>query len=158
VDQSGYSLSTSTCGPGSGPSGEHPVDSGGLLRLNSISRPRRYLSELAQKEPQFARRCFHIALPALTRTQNFALARGFVNPAIGPLDDIFLSLANLLHGKEAREKETLIGVYAKRLRQLVSVLKGVGENDEAHLLQTKAVEALTDAEDREELRRQLLWR
>jgi hypothetical protein len=97
-------------------------------------------------------------LPALTRTQNFALARGFVNPAIGPLDDIFLSLANLLHGKEAREKETLIGVYAKRPRQLVSVLEGVGENDEAHLLQTKAVEALTDAEDREELRRQLLWR
>jgi hypothetical protein len=52
----------------------------------------------------------------------------------------------------------LIGVYAKRLRQLVSVLQGVGENEEARLLETRAVEALTDAEDREELRRQLLWR
>lgn len=44
------------------------------------------------------------------------------------------------------------------MRELSSVFEGVGEHEEAELLQSKAIEELANPGDREELRRQLLWR
>jgi hypothetical protein len=40
----------------------------------------------------------------------------------------------------------------------LSIFEELGENEEADLLQSKAIGALTDPLDQEELRRQLVWR
>lgn len=116
-------------------------------------------AELAEHQPEFARTCFRSALPALLRTRSFALARRFVSSPNEQLDNHLAQLAKVLNARRRTgDDDTLIGVFATQLRQLLSIFEELGENKEANLLQSKAVEALTDPLDQEELRRQLVWR
>jgi|SRR5271157_5599294 len=114
---------------------------------------------IAEREPEFASRCFPFARFALIRTGKFALARSFVRSPTEQLDTSLARLAEVINKRpHPAHDEALIGVYAKHVRQVSSIFEGVGENEEATLLQMKATEALADPSNREELRRQLLWR
>jgi tetratricopeptide (TPR) repeat protein len=114
---------------------------------------------LAESDPKFARRCFPFALAAVMSTGNLALARRFVRSPTQQLDTSLARLAALINkGVDSAQNEILIGLYAKHVRQISSIFEGVGEREEAALLQMKATEALTDSSLREELRRQLLQR
>jgi hypothetical protein len=114
---------------------------------------------IAEREPEFAKKCSPFARFALIRTGRFALARGFVSSPTERLDTSLARLAEVINkGLHRAHDEALIGVYAKHVRQKSSIFEGVGENEEAALLQMKATEVLADPGDREELRRQLLWR
>lgn len=114
---------------------------------------------IAEREPEFARKCFPFARFALIRTGNFALARRFVSSPAEQLDTPLARLAEAINKvSRTAHAEVWIGVYAKHVRQTSSIFEGVGENEEATLLQMKATEALADPGNREELRRQLLWR
>jgi hypothetical protein len=115
-------------------------------------------ASLAENEPAFARACFPFARTAVIRSRNFSLARRFVTSPAEQLDASLTRLAELINKRGAPGHERLIGLYAKQIRQFSSIFEGVGENDEATLLQMKATEALKEPSDREELRRQLLWR
>lgn len=116
-------------------------------------------AELAERQPEFAQRCFHAALPALVQTRSFALARRFVSSPNEQLDNHLAQFATVLNTRRrADHDDALIGVFATHLRRLLSIFEELGENEEANLLQSKAIEALTDPLDQEELRRQLLWR
>ena len=63
-----------------------------------------------------------------------------------------------MKGDHLSTMNVLMGLYARRVRELSSVFEGVGEHEEAELLQSKAIEELANPSDRQELRRQLLWR
>jgi|ERR1700687_693998 len=116
-------------------------------------------AELAEHQPEFAQTCFRVALPALVRTRSFALARRFVSSPNEHLDNHLAQFATVLNTRRRTDHDdVLIGVFATHLRQLLIIFEELGENEEANLLQSKAVEALTDPLDQEELRRQLLWR
>ncbi len=139
------------------------------LRFHEFASINRYLgrfelttslfAELAEHQPEFAQTCFPVALSALVRTRSFALARRFVSSPNEQLDNHLGQFATLLNRRPRNgHDDALIGVFATRLRQLLSIFEELGENEEASLLQSKAIEALTDPLDQEELRRQLLWR
>jgi hypothetical protein len=116
-------------------------------------------AELAERQAEFAQTCFRIALPTLVRTRSFALARRFVRSPNEQVDIYLAQLATALNIRPRTDDDgVLIGVFATHLRQLLSIFEGLGEDEEANLLQTKAIEALTDTSDREEVRRQLVWR
>jgi hypothetical protein len=116
-------------------------------------------AELAEHQPEFARACFRSALPALIRTRAFALARRFVSSPKEQLDSYLSEFATVLNKRErTADDDVLMGVFATQLRQLLTIFEELGENEEAHVLQGKGIEALTDPLDQEEVRRQLLWR
>src|SRR6266567_2127889 len=116
-------------------------------------------AELAEHQPEFARACFRVALTALIQTRSFALARRFVTSPNEQLDPHLSQFARALNTRRRTiNDDALLGVFATRLRQLLSIFEEVGENEEANVLQRKAIEALTDPQDQEEVRRQLLWR
>ena len=127
--------------------------------LGRAELTRTLFAEMAEHQPEFARRCFRSALPALVRTRSFALARRFVSSPNEQLDNHLAQFATVLNTRRrTSHDDTLIGVFATHLRQLLSVFEGLGESEAANLLQSKAIEALTDPVDQEELRRQLVWR
>lgn len=143
--------------------------SGERLRFNEFASINRSLgrfeltatlfAELAEYQPEFAQTCFRAALPALVRTRSFALARRFVSSPNEQLDNHLAQFATVLNTRRRTDHDdTLIGVFATHLRQLSTIFEELGENEEANLLQSKAIGALTDPLDQEELRRQLVWR
>ena len=116
-------------------------------------------AELAEHQPEFAQTCFRAALPALVRTRSFALARRFVCSPKEQLDSHLAQFATVMNTRlRTVHDDALLGVFATRLRQLSNIFEELGEDEEANLLQSKAIEALTDPLDQEEVRRQLLWR
>ena len=116
-------------------------------------------AELAEQQPEFAQICFRAALPALIRTRSFTLARRFVCSPNEQLDSHLAQFATALNTRwRTQYDEAWIGAFATHLRQLLSIFEELGENEEANLLQSKAIEALSDPLDQEELRRQLVWR
>jgi len=136
-------------------------------RFHDFASINRYLSrseltttmfaELAEHQPEFARACFRSALPALIRTRSFALARRFVTSPNEQLDTHLSQFATVLNTRRRTiHDDVLIGVFATHLRQLLSIFEELDENEEANVLQGKAIEALTDPLDQEEVRRQLL--
>ena len=112
---------------------------------------------LAQREPEFAKKCFPAAVTALVRAGEFALARPFVDARTGPLDKFLTVYASFLNQRDRSRPwdDALIGVYATRVRLLSRVLEGAGELEEAGLFQAKAIGALEDSRDQDDLRRQL---
>ena len=139
------------------------------LRFHEFASINRYLgrfelttslfAELAERQPEFAHMCFRPALPALVRTRSFALARRFISSSSEQVDNHFGQLATELNRRPRTDHhDALIGVFATRLRQLLNIFEELGENEEANLLQSRAINALTNPLDQEELRRQLLWR
>src|SRR6266704_2799871 len=124
-------------------------------RFHDFSSINRYLgrseltttmfAELAEHQPEFARACFRVALTALIQTRSFALARRFVTSPNEQLDTHLSQFARALNTRRRTiYDDALIGVFATRLRQLLSIFEEVGENEEANVLQRKAIEALTD--------------
>lgn len=119
----------------------------------------RVFAAVAERDPEFAKSCFSFALSALVRSGDFALARGFVVSPTERLDESLARLAEVINKRQhSPHDEVLFGIYAKNIRQLSSIFEGVGEKETAGLLQTKAIEALTDFSDRDGLRCQLLKR
>ena len=139
------------------------------LRFHEFASINRYLgrseltttlfAELAEHQPEFARRCFRSALPALVRTRSFALARRFVSSPNEQLDNHLAQFATVLNTRRRTvDDDIVIGIFATDLRQLLRIFEELGEDEEANVLQRKAIEALTDPRDQDEVRRQLLWR
>jgi hypothetical protein len=116
--------------------------------------------EIAERQPEFAKECFRLALRSLIRTRDFALARRFATSPKERLDSHLAWFAKVLlnERRPSLHDDAFIGIYARSVRELSSVFEGVGEHEEAELLQSKAIEELANPSDREELRRQLLWR
>jgi hypothetical protein len=115
--------------------------------------------EIAERQPEFAKECLPVALPSLIRMQDFALARRFATSPKERLDNHLAWFAKKLNERRSSlHDEEFIGVYARRMRELSSVFEGVGEHEEAELLQSKAIDELANLSDRDELRRQLVWR
>jgi hypothetical protein len=138
------------------------------LRFHDFASINRYLgrfelttslfAELAEHQPEFAQTCFRAALPALIRTRSFVLARRFISSPNGQLDSHLAQLATVLNTRQRTDDDVLIGVFATHLRRYLSIFEGLGANEDANFYQGKAIEALTDPLDQEEVRRQLLWR
>ena len=116
--------------------------------------------EIAEHQAEFAKECFLLALPSLIRTQDFAPARRFATSPKERLDSHLAWFAKWLlnERRPSFHDDVLIGLYARRVRELSSVFEGVGEHEEAELLQLKAIEELANPSDRQELRRQLFLR
>jgi hypothetical protein len=116
--------------------------------------------EIAERQAEFAKECLLLALPSLIRTQDFALARRFATSPKERLDShlAWFAKALLNERRPSLHDDVLIGIYARRVRELSSLFEGVGEHEEAELLKSKAIEELANPSDRQELRRQLLWR
>jgi hypothetical protein len=54
--------------------------------------------------------------------------------------------------------DAILGLFATHLRRLLSIFEELGEKEDANLLEGRAITALTDPLDQEEVRRQLVWR
>jgi hypothetical protein len=109
--------------------------------------------EIVEHDLDFAKKCFSIALPALIATQDFALARTFIPSPSTHLNEHLEHLLEAMKRDDVDDLQAvLLKLYAKQVTQLLSVLKGVGEGDEAQVLAARAIESIGDPEQRAKVR------
>jgi hypothetical protein len=104
--------------------------------------------ELAESDRGFAERCFDIALASILEAQDYAFAERFL---ADPVEKI-AHLSDMLNRTVRRYKpadhpdtgylESQIDFYAKRIREVLSVLEGCGRPGEAARMHELAVESV----------------
>jgi hypothetical protein len=132
----------------------HDVESINTV-LGELDQTSALFAEIAQLDREFAGKCFHSALPALIHTRSFSLARSFIASPVGSLNRWVVQLScNIGDSPTAQVREMFIQIYVEDVEQILSILQGVGENEEAQQLAVRAVESIADPELRAEVRAQ----
>jgi hypothetical protein len=116
-------------------------------------------AEIAEKDIEFARRCFPAARPALVHTRNYSLARRFM----GSPQEIVERLADRLDRsitESSSEGSALlqnadVENYIEDVQHLLLILDGVGESAEAQRLRSLASQSLRSPDMRTKVREQL---
>jgi hypothetical protein len=115
-------------------------------------------AEFAKGDREFAGRCFSLALPALIHTRNFSLARSFLLCPKKLLEDQVEILTRCMGYEEfAESRDAFINIYVRSVEGLLSVLRGVGEIEEASQIAMSAVESIVDPEIRAVVSTRLGW-
>jgi hypothetical protein len=124
----------------------HDVESINAV-LGHVDQTSALFVEFAQCHREFAGKCFRFALPALIHTGSFSIARSFISSPTDSLDRWVVQLSRDINDRElAATREAFIHIYVTDVKQLLSVLRGVGETEEAQRLTVRAVESIADPE------------
>jgi hypothetical protein len=123
--------------------------------LGQVERTRDLFKTIAGADRGVAEKCFHIALESLVHTKEFGLARSFV---LDPRKEVDRFAIPFKFARSARDsvspetlRETLVGIYIKRVNLILQVFLGVGEEDMANHLRHYALECVPDAELRDRI-------
>jgi len=125
--------------------------------LNEPTPTRDLFAEIAARDRELARRCFESALPSLLKTKEFKLARSFIFLPESTLERYLSQLNGNLQQppQTSREKDAYIAIYAEDVKNLLEVLIGTGELDEARHIHTTALERISDPAIRACVREQI---
>ncbi len=130
--------------------------------IGQIEQTRDLFVYIAERDREFAQKCFRSALPALVQGRDFASARSFISSPRETLDQSVNQLNENIQDlpvpeteSSARLKEAYIKIYVEDVLQLLEVLKGVGEVGESERLRVAAVESVAAPVIRDEIRGQL---
>jgi hypothetical protein len=119
-------------------------------------------AEIAECNPELAQKCFRLALPALIETLDISLARRFIRSP-----EEFLSIwikmiqssiendAGATDDKSNLRRWGSKKIYLDHVHQLLDVLVGVGEIDEAARAAAFAIESVPPSEFHDEIRNEL---
>ena len=106
-----------------------------------------------------AEKCFRIALESLVLTNEFGLARSFMPDPQKDIDQFAMPFKfaqqHTVPVSQDMFQETLVGIYVKRVRLILQVFIGVGEEGVANNLRRYAVECVPDAELRDKVTERL---
>ena len=125
--------------------------------LNEHRATYEFFLDIASTTPKFAASCADIAMPALVKTKDYRLARNFIGE---PEENIRLWSSSLSKNLAALDQRQVgsepagrayISIYAEDVGQLLEVLAGVGETEQAHRLRELAI-ATVDSSIRQAVR------
>lgn len=119
-------------------------------------------AEIAERNPEFAKKCILAALPALIDTLDISLARKFIPSAeeflgnwIKMIQSSIDSDTGATDDKSNMKRIVSRKLYLDHARQLLDVLIGVGEIDEAARAAAFAIESVPPSQFRDEVRNEL---
>lgn len=127
--------------------------------LGQVQQTSSLFTSLAERDEEFARRCFSTARSALVQTRDYPLARTFIrspreiverlagrlNRSIGEIPPADTRSSSILQKAEIEN-------YVEDIQQLLEILTGVGEADEAQRLRSMAIDSIESGEIRAEVR------
>lgn len=119
-------------------------------------------AKIAELNPEFAQKCLPVALPALIDTLDISLARRFI-PSPEEFLDVWTkmiqsSIKNDTGATDEKSNLKRLGskkIYLDHVHQLLNILIGVGEIDEAARAAAFAIESVPPSEFREKVRKDL---
>ena len=102
-------------------------------------------------DPALARECAGLAIPALVKTKDFALARIFIEDPAAKVRKWSAGLNEDIDDlakeppRDAPVQEAYVHIYAERVGLLLAVLNGVGEHAEAESVREMALSSIESA-------------
>lgn len=106
-------------------------------------------AQLDTQLPEMAKDCAHLALPALVAVEDFQLARRYLPDPVARItalatrvNDFAEEMAKRGNTSSAPQLLAFVLNYAKEVRQVVEVLRRLGEDEEAFRASNAALEAL----------------
>lgn len=130
--------------------------------LGQVERTSSLFAEIAERDEGFARRCFPSARPALVHTRDYSRARAFIRSPQETVERLAGRLnRNIADSSPAdTHSSTLlqnaeVENYIEDVQNLLEILNGVGETDEAQRLRLIASESLHSADIRAQVKEQL---
>lgn len=131
--------------------------------LGQDEQTRQLFRAVAELDRGFASKCFPVCLEALVNAGDFALARSFIASLDEELERLALPVRSMLQSPKRKEShdglpsmaDVMTRIYITRVKQLLLILSGVGEEEEANRIRRAAFEIFDDAELRDRIIAQL---
>lgn len=130
--------------------------------LGQLALTSALFAEIAERNPEFAQKCFPLALPALIETLDISLARRFLRSPeefLGTwIKMIQWSIKNDAGATDDKSNLQRWGskkIYLDHVHQLLDVLVGVGEIDEAARAAAFAIESVPPSQFHDEISNEL---
>jgi len=122
-------------------------------------RTRELFESIARSNRGAAEKCFRFALEALVDNKAFDLARSFLADPRSDIDQSAIPLKSASRHAPSVEPEmyleAVVSIYVKRVRLVLQVLIGVGDESEANCLRDYAVERVPDPQLRDRVMERL---
>ena len=127
-------------------------------RLQNEEATYELFSALDRAQPDFAAVCADLAMPAIVKVEDFEMARRYT-PSPGDVLRRYSEALN--HDIEALERESpskaprleaYVQIYVRRVRLLLTILRGNNESPEADALAVRALEWVKSASVRDAVR------
>lgn len=119
-------------------------------------------AQIAEKDRAFAQTCFSPARIALVHARQYSLARSFIKYPQETLTSLTNRLQQDLESNFIKNADysiqmhkTLIDIYIEDVQQLLEILVGVGEKDEAERIAIIAVDSIPPSVCRDEIHEKL---
>jgi hypothetical protein len=130
--------------------------------LGQLALTSALFAEIAERNPEFAQKCFPFALPALIETLDISLARRFIrSPEEFLAVWIKMIQSSIKNDDGATDDKSNLKrwgskkIYLDHVHQLLDVLVGVGEIDEAARAAAFAIGSVPPSQCRDEIRNEL---
>jgi len=130
--------------------------------LGQLALTSALFAEIAERNPELARKCFPLALPALIDTLDIPLARRFIRSPeeflgiwIKMIQSSIESDVGATDDKSNLRRWGSKKIYLDHVHQLLDVLVGAGEIDEAARVAAFAIESVPQSQIRDEIRNEL---
>ena len=127
--------------------------------LGQVERTRDLFKTMAGADRDVAEKCFRFALESLVATKEFSLARSFLPDPRKEIDQFAIpfKFAPQPAASVSPEmvQETLVRIYVKKVRQILQVFLGVGEEEGYNHLRHYALECVPDTLLREKIMERL---
>lgn len=127
-------------------------------RLECEAATYELFAKLEMKNPEFAARCAALALPAIVKSADFAMARRYMPSPIealqayaNALNRDIENLARLPPSKAPRLK-AYVAIYTEQVRLLLQILKGTKERKEVQRIRAEALEIVKSPSVRKAVR------
>jgi hypothetical protein len=124
--------------------------------LEQPERTRDLFAKIAERDREFAKKCFSTAMDALVQTREFSLARSFLVSPDEELSKIAALLNRQIRPKDlepgrpvAAFRDTLITIFVRRVKAMLQILAGAGDEDEARRTHAAAVAYIEDEQIRD---------
>lgn len=105
--------------------------------IGQVEQTRSLFAYIAERNREFAHKCFRSALPALVQGRDFALARSFISSPAEMLDRSVKQLNENIEDlpvseteSSVRLQEAYVKIYVEDISRLLEVLTNVGEADD----------------------------
>jgi len=126
--------------------------------LGEPERTRDLFALIAIGNRELAQKCFMAATDALVQTREFSLARSFLPAPDEDLKKLATPLNRAIRPRDLEPtgagisfRDALISVYVRKVKMLLQILAGAGDEDEARRVHSAAIAIIEDEESRHQV-------